>query len=113
MAEPGINKASQDAIAAGEIHKESQLNPADAGFVDKTGKDVAPFDPHATPEGSEPNPGDVAAAKRLRAAGKSDEEIAAEMNVRPDIVVAWIGEAEGADNKANGGGKKSTSKKAK
>lgn len=61
-----INQASKDAIEAGVIHPESQLNPADAGYIDKTGKEVPPFDPDAIPEGSEANPADVKAAEAAK-----------------------------------------------
>jgi len=97
-----VNKATEDARAAGEIHEESQLNTADAGYVDNKGKERAPFDPHATPKGSVPNPADVAAAQRRRDAGESDEEIAEAMNVRPGVVAEWLGSANS--------GKKSTAK---
>lgn len=50
------------------------------------------FDNEGTPEGSEPNPGDVANARQLREAGKKDKEIAEAMGVREDTVTRWLAE---------------------
>lgn len=62
----------------------------------KTGKQPVStgrvFDNEATPDGSEPNPADVAKARALREEGKKDAEIAAAMNVREATVAAWLAE---------------------